>query len=93
MILCENMTDSLSMNIPCCLCFILNIHDKDNMIFPDFAKAFDAVPHKRLNNWRGIFSLVEVQRVMGNGSSSKWSPVLSGVLQGTQVLGPIFLTI
>ena len=28
---------------------------------------------------------------MGNGSSSKWSPVLSGVLHGTQVLGPIFL--
>ena len=70
-------------------------------MFLDLAKAFDTVPHERpllkakfygifgeLNNWLRDFLTGRRQRVIGNGSSSKWSPVLSAVLQGT-VLGPI----
>ena len=79
---------------------ILNIHGQ--VVFLDLAKAFDTVPHERpllkakfygisgkFNNWLGDFLTGRRQRVMVNGSSSKWSPaLLSGVLQST-VLGPI----
>ena len=42
----------------------------------------------KVNNWLRDFLTGRRQRVVVNGSSSKWSPVLSGVLQDT-VLGPI----
>ena len=67
----------------------------------DFAKAFDMVPHKRLFyklNWYGIqgdvhYWLVDFlshhfQRVVLDGTPSRYIPVSLGVPQGT-VLGPI----
>ena len=80
---------------------ILNVHGQVDGIFLDFEKAFDSVPHERLllkarfygitgklHYWLRDFLSGSRQRVVVNGSSSKWSLVLSGVSQGT-VLGPI----
>ena len=71
------------------------------MIFLDFSKAFDTVPHQRLltklqyygiNNkiyhWISNWLTKRSQRVLVNGSSSNYVPVISGVPQDT-VLGPL----
>ena len=83
---------------------VLNVHGQVDVVFLDFAKAFDSVPHERLllkaayygirnkaNIWLRSFLTGRSQRVVINGSASSWSPVVSGVLQGTvqTVLGPI----
>ena len=76
-----------------------------DVIYLDFCKAFDSVPHARLLNklfclgvrgkahdWCRSFLLQRRQRVMVNGSPSEWEQVKSGVPQGC-VIGPIFFVV
>lgn len=72
-----------------------------DVVYLDFAKAFNSVPHKRLLNklhaygirgkvlcWIEAYLLDLSQKVAIQGSLSSQGPVLSGIPQGS-VLGPI----
>ena len=85
--------------------FMLDNRETIDVVYLDYKKAFDSVPHERLLTKLGAYGVTgnilewirpflesRLQRVRGGRSISAPTSVFSGIPQGS-ILGPIFFTI